>query len=48
MYEAYAISLGHNPNSPAFPFIVANIKDLDEYIAKRKADPKDSMYVKPE
>ena len=44
MYEKYAIALGHNPESPAFPFIVNGLADLAEYIMARKCDKKDPMY----
>lgn len=43
----YAITLGFNPESPVFDYVVKNLIDLDSYVNKRKADKNDSMYVKP-
>jgi len=46
--QAYAISIGHNPESPAFPIIVEKLIDMAEYIRKRTKDETDSMYIQPE
>ena len=45
LFEDYAIRLGYNQYSPVFPSIVKNMLDLDNYIAKRKSDKKDPMYI---
>ena len=55
MFEKYAIALGHNPESVAFPAIVEKLKDMASYIHGRIHDDKvdkngerDSMYGKLE
>lgn len=44
IFVKYAITLGFNPESPVFDYVIKNLIDLDTHIKIRKKDSKDSMY----